>query len=58
MAKPYGKPVLDCPACKKPIGDAHPYEWCCECGEPLALDVQQQIPSLALRIAKRAARTP
>ena len=57
MAKPYGTPVLNCPARQKPIGDAHPYEWCCECGEPLAMDTQLQIPSLAKRIAARAART-
>lgn len=45
MGKPYGSHVTNCPKCNASIGDAHPYAWCSECGEPLGKDVLSQIPS-------------
>jgi len=55
VAKPYGTRVIDCPTCSKPIGDQHPYQWCCECGNPLSVELQMQIPSMAKRITARNA---
>lgn len=47
MAKPYGKPVVNCLKCKTAIGEEHPYTWCAECGEQLNQDLLMQIPSQA-----------
>lgn len=56
MAKPYGKPVANCPHCSKPIGVDHPYSYCMECDNTLPLALGDVIPFLAKRRSEELAR--
>jgi len=55
LAKPYGSPVTNCPFCKKPIGDQHPYVWCVECGDHLPPETLRLIPKQVEEAKKVAA---
>ncbi len=54
MAKPFGIPLAQCPACGVGIGDAHPYTWCASCGEPLPSYILNCLPQVT---AAREAQT-
>jgi hypothetical protein len=59
MAKIFGTPIAQCPACRIDIGDAHPYKWCANCGKYLPADVLNLLlEAERTREAKTAADLP
>ena len=52
MAKPIGTRIAKCPNCGTDVGDAHPYQWCVNCGEFLPQEILERLP-----LVKKAEQT-